>query len=124
MDGMDGMAVFYSARLDEAEENAWAVHAVAKCDALLYAGDMGAAARLGPDCDCGCGYAAAVLRGIAAKRAILALHRPPAYTTLHDAPDDLSLTEELTTHEVTGNVVRILAAEFAGHPDYRERWKP
>jgi len=57
---------------DEDAANSWAVHDVAKCDAMLYEENMAVwAARAGPDCDCG--YPAQVLREVEFKRAILEL---------------------------------------------------
>jgi hypothetical protein len=72
----DTEAAFLRERLDEDAAAAWAIHDVAKCDALLYEEDMAAAAAGTPDCDCG--HPARALREVAVWRRILLDHRTVA----------------------------------------------
>ena len=65
----DTEIAFLRARLDEDQAGAWAIHDVAKCDALLYEEDMAGAAADTPDCDCG--HPARVLREVAVWRRLL-----------------------------------------------------
>jgi len=108
------LAAFVKARSDEDEQSAWAVHDVAKCDALLYEEDMAAAAARTPDCDCG--YPARVRREVAAKRKILA-----------SLEEDLRLGAR--TDLTRGGQIALfvtckrLAAVWSDHPDYDQGWK-
>ena len=133
---MTDLAAFILARLDEAQERAWAVHDVATCDALLYEEDMADAAARTPDCDCG--YPARVLREVAAKRAILDLYvrtlavvRKPVNLSASAAEKpvirDLRAGDYLDAERelcVLGTVARILASVSSDHPDYDASWKP
>jgi uncharacterized protein DUF6221 len=111
---VDDLIAFARARLDEAAAGAWSVHDVARCDALLYEEDMGAAAARTPDCDCG--FPARVLREVEAKRAIL-----DAYVHADgNSPRDRDRGRWDAMHAT----VRLLAAIDRDHPDYRPEWKP
>jgi hypothetical protein len=68
----DAEIEFLRARLDDDAARAWAIHDVAKCDALLYEEDMAAAAAITPDCDCG--HPARMLREVAVWRKVLLEH--------------------------------------------------
>lgn len=126
---------FLAARLDEAEAGAWSVHDVAKCDALLYAEDLAAAAARDPDCDCG--YPARVLREVAAMRAILGLHHPTdaafgltypeaAKFCAYCGPGDTWQAQQEPDHFPDALWpclhVRLLAVIDSNHPDYNEAW--
>ncbi len=71
---MTGLAEWLTVCVDEDEASAWAVHDVAKYDAMLYEEDMAAYAARESDCDCG--YPARVLREAAHKCGILDRHQP------------------------------------------------
>ena len=73
---------------------------------------------------------ARVLREVAAKRALLELHYPGMAP--YDAPDGLYIC---AGEEADGDTwqmatrwpcmtVRLLAAVYSGHPDYRPEWSP
>jgi hypothetical protein len=99
---------FLTARLDEDEARAWAVHDIGNCDDMLYEENMAAwAERAGTDC--ACGYPARVLREVEAKRQILAeWHDGNTY-----GPDrNLSMLL----------VAQALAAVYSDHPDYDPAW--
>lgn len=135
---------FLRERLDEDEAKRWAVHDVAKCDALLYE-ELPADAPL-PDADaCECGYPAHVLAEVAAKRAILALHNVHSEPgRWGDSGPDLALRgqptgrtsywcEECDHDRDYGHIggpeegcrtLRQLAAVYSSHPGYRDEWKP
>jgi len=113
----EGPAAFVAARLDEAEAAAWAIHDVAKCDALLYEEDMAGAAARDPDCDCG--YPARVLREVAAKRAILKWWRRG------DRDPAPSPTYEEWRRSLPGYQLLLhIAAIWSDHPGYRAEWGP
>lgn len=138
MDGDDGLAGFLRARLDEDEATAWAVHDVTKCDALLYEEDLPGAAARTPDCDCG--YPARVLREVEAKRKRLVLYLDAKETfasALKDAPpggDPATahsyVRERVNVNQASGRFtalevsVRLDAAVWDGHPDFRPEWRP
>lgn len=111
---MKDLIAFLNARLDEDEAAAWAVHDVNKCDALLYEEDMADAARRDPDCDCG--QPARVLREVEAKRAIVKLHAAEPGQHPDFCGHDL--------HELPCLTLRLLAAVWNDHPDYRQEWAP
>jgi Family of unknown function (DUF6221) len=106
--GIEEIAAFLAARLDEAEARAWAVHDVGRCDALLYEEDMAGAAARTPDCDCG--YPARVRREVEAGRAIMAEYE----RALERAPGNLPMINAL------GRLVKARAAVYSDHPDWRE----
>jgi hypothetical protein len=114
---VDDIAAFITARLDEKAEGAWAVHDVAKCDALLYEEDLaGAAARI-PDCDCG--HPARVRRQVAALRAIVrrcegCMNEPDQYPNGLVSPRALLARQTLIW----------LTSIWSDQPDYRQEWKP
>jgi len=67
---------------------------------------------------------ARVLREVAAKRAILELHKPNSnlidqWTRCYHCNDDYGQRRPYPCQ-----TVRLLAAIYDGHPDYRQEWKP
>lgn len=103
------LTVFLAARLDEDAAEARFVHVI---DCSL--------AFVSPEhCQCDCGTPARVLREVAAKQAILARFGEP--------PEDADLGEHLQhSQEQAGlrRAVRLLAAVYSDHPDYRAGWAP
>ena len=127
MTGTDGLADFLVARYDEAERQARELLRIAQ-DTLLALADPWMLGRpvpgwhSWPDVETLC---AARLAGIAAKRAALALHRPELVEVVNADQDERSgwfcTVDDADWPCAT---VRHLAAEFAGHPDYKTQWKP
>ena len=80
---------------------------------------------------------ASVLADIEAKRAILEMWQDPAAVrdlSLHpgadpehppqDGRDPDEIEAQVAAAEAIDDVVRLLTAPFAAHPDYRQEWKP
>ena len=117
------LAAFVTARLDERAARAWAVHDVAKCDAMLYEEDMAGYAARTPDCDCG--YPERVRRETAATRLILADHvhwRAESPVMPAGGGHETFGCERCLCHGWC-LTVRALAAIDDGHPSYRAEWK-
>lgn len=97
---MDDLTAFIRARLGEDEAAADELHNRIDCDLN----------RLQSFGECSCGYPARVLREVAAKRALLAAYE--------DAPEFSDPWIGLDA------AVRICAAVWSDHPDYRQEWAP
>jgi len=123
---------FLRARLAEDQASTWAMHDVAHCDALLYEEDMADAARRDPDCDCG--RPARALRAVEAKRQLVDGVMAWPHQLLYGGYDENTGPYPCTREgvecdpvfcgvgEKQRQVLGALAAEFAGHPDYRSEW--
>ena len=114
----DALIAFLNARLDETAAGAWAVHDVAKCDALLYEEDMAGAAADTPDCDCG--HPARVLREVAMwRRLLLDYQMPPAAAvSIPRLPGDIPTPRELHAKELGFRLAMsaALKAKIATYP--------
>ncbi|MEV4440441.1 DUF6221 family protein [Streptomyces sp. NPDC049577] len=137
-----GLAAFLRARLDEDEriaraafpaswvrhEHVAGVHADDAEEGRQY-GTAVADCRRVPD-----GYGvpnalhihrhqpARVLADVEAHRAVLDLYENPE--TSEALPDSLNRLTTSVQRHVLGDVVRLLALPYAGHPDYRDEWRP
>jgi hypothetical protein len=110
------LVAFLAARLDEDEAAAEDVHNAYECESCM--------GPPGPF-PCNCGYPARVLREVAAKRAILAEHKPYETGGTHlSGPVFCSTCGEEDAVEVPCGTLRHLAAVYSDHPDYRPEWKP
>ncbi len=111
------LAEFCAARLDEKEASAWAVHDVAKCDAMLYEEDMADYAARNPDCDCG--YPARIQREVEAGRKILAAYQAAdAARKPFDPPDYAAGIRDGLSDGLLAAVGHMAAADN-GHADYQ-----
>lgn len=100
----DPRIAFLRARLDERDEWAEATHR-RTCDTT---GDW----YYGSDSACDCGEAAFTLADVAAKRQIL------------DFIDEDPPFLDGGSWAYLNPILRLLALPYAGHPDYREDWRP
>jgi hypothetical protein len=135
---------FLTARLDEDEAIPWRVvpyscepgccapagwvgHQCLICDpAPTYGGTVEAITQIAQEHDQQIHQRARVLREVAAKRAIVALH-PPTNTYAPLGPDcgacGYLIGELFSTVDWPCPTLRHLAAVYADHPDYREEWR-
>lgn len=97
------------ARYGEREANAWAIHDVTKCDALLYEEDMAAAAARTPECDCG--EPARVLAEVEA-----------AMEDINDYLRARALRNKERTIALRAVLIR-RAKIYASHPEFKEGWR-
>jgi len=119
-----GLAAFLAARLDEEEREAkYALERLSECAGIQVSdpddgGDIGHmvaysfhALRHNP---------ARVLRDIEADRKLLAIYAEVAGMDCDDPEPEYAYGRTVGL----GEAVRLRAARFNGHPDYRQEWKP
>ncbi len=124
---MSTLAAFAAARLLEDEARSWAIHDIAKCDALLYEEDMAAAARRDPGCDCG--HPARIRREVAAKRQLIDIswkHMATIDAEWGDGHGADEIRQGMCPDETpdSNKTLRALAAVYSDHPDYDQAWRP
>lgn len=113
---MTDLVEFVSARLDDEATGAWAVHDVAKCDALLYAENIADAARA-PDCECG--RPAQVRREVEAMRVIVR-----RCAVCMDETDQYANALASPRAVLARQILMSIAGTWSAHPDYDPAWTP
>jgi Family of unknown function (DUF6221) len=118
---------FFAARLDEAQRRAESMQHEPDTDDTYY---NCPATRTEPRsdlpwgedaCDCGlAGRKARALREVEADRKLLAAYAEVAHMD-HDEPEP---EYAFGRAEGLGEAVRLRAARFSDHPDYRQEWRP
>lgn len=120
---MNDLIAFLNARLDEKEVESNEVHRPRDCGSVDRDGGFD------PDSAwCGCGYPAHVLREAAADRMLIATWEAQAGYDLpegvHEGRDPDERAADELVKDALYDVLKVRAAVYSDHPDYRTEWTP